>query len=42
MNGARVTLRDVDAGRIDDEIRRMRGLGYAVRRYRSAAAVLSA
>src|SRR6202162_2856635 len=30
-NGARVTLLDVDAGRIDDETRRMRGLGYAVR-----------
>lgn len=30
-NGARVTLLDVDAGRIDDETRRLRGLGYAVR-----------
>jgi NAD(P)-dependent dehydrogenase (short-subunit alcohol dehydrogenase family) len=30
-NGARVTLLDVDAGRIDDETRRMRSLGYAVR-----------
>jgi NAD(P)-dependent dehydrogenase (short-subunit alcohol dehydrogenase family) len=30
-NGARVTLLDVDAGRIDDETRRLKGLGYAVR-----------
>ncbi|MGO8854160.1 MAG: SDR family NAD(P)-dependent oxidoreductase [Steroidobacteraceae bacterium] len=30
-NGARVTLLDVDAGRIDDETRRLTGLGYAVR-----------
>jgi NAD(P)-dependent dehydrogenase (short-subunit alcohol dehydrogenase family) len=30
-NGARVTLLDVDAGRVDEETRRMRDLGYAVR-----------
>jgi NAD(P)-dependent dehydrogenase (short-subunit alcohol dehydrogenase family) len=30
-NGARVTLLDVDAGRIDEEVRRLERLGYAVR-----------
>jgi NAD(P)-dependent dehydrogenase (short-subunit alcohol dehydrogenase family) len=30
-NGARVTILDVDAGRIDQETRRMRNLGWAVR-----------
>ena len=30
-NGARVTLLDVDAGRIDEETRRLKGLGFAVR-----------
>ena len=30
-NGARVTLLDTEAGRIDEEIRRMQGLGYNVR-----------
>ncbi len=30
-NGARVTILDVDAGRIDQETRRMRDLGWAVR-----------
>lgn len=30
-NGARVTLLDVDAGRIDEETRRLQGLGFAVR-----------
>jgi NAD(P)-dependent dehydrogenase (short-subunit alcohol dehydrogenase family) len=30
-NGARVTLLDVDAGRIDEEVRRLESLGYVVR-----------
>jgi NAD(P)-dependent dehydrogenase (short-subunit alcohol dehydrogenase family) len=30
-NGARVTMLDVDAGRIDQESRRLQGLGFAVR-----------
>ena len=30
-NGARVTVLDVDASRIDDETRRLRGLGFTVR-----------
>jgi NAD(P)-dependent dehydrogenase (short-subunit alcohol dehydrogenase family) len=30
-NGARVTILDVDAGRVDLETRRLEGLGWAVR-----------
>ena len=30
-NGAKVTILDVDAARIDEETRRLLGLGYAVR-----------